>query len=133
MKGSGMSEWAICRLTRKPEDLALYRQPADGGLGLYHVQQRALANQINCFLETACNPSFRRNQYHLTLYQYFVLEENVPKPDIPPYFRGDFFQKIKRINASPLSPSRITDRFLMDEVTMTEEVGRQKLQPLRVD
>ena len=129
--------WLYADLLEKPEELALYRQPADGGLGLYHVQQRALANQINCFLETACNPSFRRNQYHLTLYQYFVLEENVPKPDIPPYFRGEFFQIIKRINASPLNPSRITVRdiyrFLMDEVTMTGDAGRQKLQPLRVE
>ena len=65
----------------KTEELALYREPVNGGLGLYHVQQRALANQINCFLETACNPSFRRNQYDLAFYQYFILEESVLKSD----------------------------------------------------
>ena len=73
--------WLYADLLEKPEELALYREPVNGGLGLYHVQQRALANQINCFLETACNPSFRRNQYHHALYQYFILEVIVLKPD----------------------------------------------------
>ena len=129
--------WLYADLLEKPEELALCHQPADGGLGLYHVEQRALANQINCFLETACNPSFRRNQYHHTLYQYFVLDENVPQPLKPPYFREDFFQIIRRINATPLNTSRITVkeiyRFLMDDFTMTEEAGRQSLKPLRIE
>ena len=129
--------WLYADLLEKPEELALYRQPADGGLGLYHVQQRALANQINCFLETACNPSFRRNQYHHALYQYFILEENVLKPEIPPYFRGDFFPTIRRIKATPLNLSRITVkeiyRFLIEEITMTEEFERHNLNPLRVE
>ena len=40
--------WLYADLRRKnTEELALYREPVNGGLGLYHVQQRALANQIN--------------------------------------------------------------------------------------
>ena len=117
--------WLYADMLEKPEELALYRQPADGGLGLHHVQQRALANQIKCFLETSCNPNYIRNTFHQSLFQYYVLGENTTKPDIPPYFRGDFFPTIRRINATPLSLSKISVkeiyRFLIEEITMTEE------------
>ena len=48
--------WLYADMLEKPEEIGLYRQPKDGGLGLHHVQLRAMANLINCFLETACNP-----------------------------------------------------------------------------
>ena len=86
----------------------MFRQPREGGLGLYHVQQRALANQINCFLETSCNPAFQRNLFHQALFQYYILGEDIPKPDIPPYFKGEFFQVIRRINTTPLNLSKIS-------------------------
>ena len=65
--------------------------------------------------------------------------ENTPtKPDIPPYFRGDFFPAIQRINASPLNVAKIglkeIYRFLVEEVTMKEDTaGTQTLRPLRVE
>ena len=119
--------WLYADMLEKPEELGLYRQPKDGGLGLYHVQLRAMANQISCFLETACNPIFQRNLYHLALLKSYVLEEEMEKPAIPPYFKEDFFPTIKRINSSPLSLSKIgvreIYRFLLEETTMQEEAG----------
>ena len=61
--------WLYADLLEKPEELALFRKPEDGGLGLLHVQQRALACQISSFLETACSLKFTRNQFHEALFQ----------------------------------------------------------------
>ena len=123
-------------MLEKPEELALYRQPVDGGLGLHNVQLRALAYQITCFLETSCNPVFKRNQYHEALLRYHVFEENIPEPDLPPFFKGDFFPAIRRLHATPLSLSKVSlkevYRFLIEEVTiLAEEPGT--LKPLRTE
>ena len=134
--------WLYADLLEKPGELALYRQPKQGGLGLYNVEIRARAHLINSFLETACNPKFRRNQFHEALYNSYVLEDDTHmKPDIPPYFKGDFFPAIRRIHATPLNVANtnLKDvyRFLIEEVTMSEEdiggTGSQKLIPLRVE
>ena len=130
--------WLYADLLEKPGELALYRHTSAGGLGLFHVQTRALANLISSFLETACNPIFQRNQFHEALFQLYVLEETVPHLDIPLYFRGDFFPAIQRINESPLNITKIKVkeiyRFLIEEVTMdhTRE-GSSKLIPLRIE
>ena len=62
------------------------------------------------------------------------------KPDIPPYFKGDFFPAIRRIHATPLNVAntnlKAIYRFLIEEVTMSEEdtgTGVLKLIPLRVE
>ena len=98
-------------------------------------QVRALAYQINFVLETACNPSFLRNQYHEALYQYHVLGDNIPEPDLHPCFKGEFFPTIRRINSSPLGLSKLSVkeiyRFLIEEITMIDDdSGSQTLQPL---
>ena len=94
-------------------------------VALHHVQKRALANLINTFLETACKEKFQHNQYHEALFKYYILEENIQKLDIPPYFRGDFFPAIRRIYKSPLNINKISlrqiYRFLVEEVTMIEK------------
>ena len=130
--------WLYADLLEKPEELALYRQPKQGGLGLQHVEQRALAHLINSFLETACNAKFRRNQYHQALFQSYVLENNIIKPDIPPYFKGIFFPTIKRIHESPLNVANLQlkeiYRFLVEEITMSEDAsGSMTLSPLRAE
>ena len=38
--------WLYADLLEKPDEVAMFRQPKDGGLGLYQVQQRALADQL---------------------------------------------------------------------------------------
>ena len=82
-------------LIEKPDELTLYRDIDNGGLGLVNIQSRARASLISTFLQTAINPEFSRNHYHNFLYRYFVLEESLPKPDIPPNFSGDFFSNNK--------------------------------------
>ena len=130
--------WLYADLLEKPEELALYRQPADGGLGLHHVQLKALAYQISCFLETSCNPVYRRNQYHEALFLFHVLGEDIPEPDIPPFFKGEFFPTLRRLNATPLSLSKVSlkeiYRFLIEEITiLDEEPDTRTLKPLRTE
>ena len=130
--------WLYADLLEKPEELALYRQPVEGGLGLHHVQLRALAYQISCFLETSCNPVYKRNQYHEALLQYHVLGEDIPVPDPPPYFKGEFFPTIRRLHATPLSLTRVSlkeiYRFLIEEFTIQEEEpGTRTLKPFRTE
>ena len=92
-----MKSFIYTDLLEKPDELNLYRDIEDGGLGLMNIQVRAKAALISTFLQTAVNPNFSRNFYHYHLYRYFVLGENFPKPDIPPNFAGDFFPTIRKI------------------------------------
>ena len=131
--------WLYADLLEKPGELALYRHTSNGGLGLYHVQLRALANLINSFLETSCNPKFRKSQYHEALFNCHFLESTAPNNlDIPPYFKGDFFPAIKRIHESPLNVANVRVkeiyRFLIEEFTMEADIsGVQTLKPLRIE
>ena len=80
---------------------------------------------ISSFLETSCNSKFLHNLYHEALLRYYVLDEPILKPDIPPYFRGTFFPTLRRLHESSLNMKqvKIKDiyRFLIEEATMTEE------------
>ena len=90
-------------LIEKPDELTLYRDIDNGGLGLVNIQTRARASLISTFLQTAINPEFSRNHYHNFLYRYFILEESLPKPDIPPNFAGDFFPTIRKMKSASIS------------------------------
>ena len=133
--------WLYADLLEKPEELALFRKPEDGGLGLLHVQQRALACQISSFLETACSLKFTRNQFHEALFRSHVLGDISENIDIPPYFKGDFFPTIKRIENSPLNVAKLSlkeiYRFMLEETTHHEPEGQHHgqhlLKPLRVE
>ena len=129
--------WLYADMLEKPEELALYRHPVVGGLGLHHVQLRAVAYQISCFLETSCNEKFIRNKYHEALLRYYVFEEDIHQPDQPPYFKGEFFPIIKRINQTPLNLSKLSlkqiYRFFLDDITMKEELRATILLPLRAE
>ena len=129
--------WLYADLLEKPEELALYRETGCGGLGLLHVKLRALSCQINSFLETACSTKYTRNLYHEALFQYHVLGNEAQKPDIPPFFKGEFFPAIKQIYNSPLNIAKITIRqiyrFLLEGVTMVENNIPAKLKPLKVE
>ena len=48
-------------------------QGNEGGLGLFHIKHRALAALIFTFFQTAINPNFRRNYYHESLFNNYVL------------------------------------------------------------
>ena len=135
-----VKSWLYADMLEKPESLALHRNVGEGGLGLHNVELRALAFLISSFLETSCNPKFRHNLYHQALLQYYVLDEPIMKPDIPPYFRGNFFPTLRRLNDSPLNIRviKVRDiyRFLIEDVTMTapeQDDGPRTLLPLRVE
>jgi hypothetical protein len=136
--------WLYADLLEKPAQLALHRGPADGGLGLHCVRRRALAFLVCNFLQTACSDTFHRNLLHEAVLRFYIHEEPIPKPPLPPYFKGDFLPAIRRLLASPVGLKNVTVKqvykFLMEEVTMTEEPeaggtpGQQRaLLPLRVE
>ena len=119
-----VKSWLYADMLEKPELLALHRNVEDGGLGLHNVEIRALAFLISSFLETSCHPKFRHNLYHEALLRYYVLDEAILKPEIPPYFRGNFFSTIRRLHSSPLgiknTTVKIIYRFLLEDLLMAE-------------
>ena len=83
-------------LLEKPNEITLYRDIKDGGLGLYHIQNRAQASLIATFLQTAYNPTFLRNNYHNALFRYHVLNEPINAPHLPPNFEGNSPQSLTK-------------------------------------
>ena len=135
-----VKSWLYADMLEKPELLALHRNVEDGGLGLHNVELRALAFLISSFLETSYHPNFRHNLYHEALLRYYVLDEAILKPEIPPYFRGNFFPTIRRLHSSSLgiryTTVKMIYRFLLEDLLMAEpeeEDGPRTLLPLRVE
>ena len=78
--------WLYQDIVEKPSELLLYRPTEEGGLGLFHVQCKALSGLIATFLQTAANGNFQNSLYHSILYRYYcLLDHTVPKLDPPPY------------------------------------------------
>ena len=119
--------------------IALYKNIQDGRLGLQNIETRALSFLISSILETSHDERFQHNLYHEALLRYYVLDEKIPKPDIPPYFRGNFFPTIRRLNSLTLGIKHLTVKliywFLIEDTTMTETKGYypQSLIPLRIE
>ena len=86
-------------LLEKPSDTTLYRDIKDGGLGFLHIQYRAKAALLSSFLQTAVNPNYSQNSYHNVLYRYYVQDEILPPPKIPPNFSRDFFPILRKLSA----------------------------------
>ena len=134
-----VKSWLYSDLLERPQIIAQHRNTEDGGLGLQNIETRALSFLISSFLETSINRNFQHNLYHEALLRYYVLDETIPKPDIPPYFRGNFFPTIRRLHSSILGIKNITVkmiyRFLIEDITMTEtqDDSPRSLIPLRVE
>ena len=124
-----------------PNELVLYRNVHDGGLGLFHVRIRSLALLIRSFLETSANPNFRHSLMHEVLFRYHVLDEtSLPNPGFLPYYDQTFFNTIKYYKNSPLNISLMTTRqwyraLLEDRVLMQQgaDGSPQALLPVRVE
>ena len=114
-------------MQENPEKIYLYRNIEDGGLGLQNIETRALSFLISSILETSHDERFQHNLYHEALLRYYVLDEKIPKPDIPPYSKGNFFPTIRCLNASTLGIKHLTVkmiyRFLIKDTTMTKIQG----------
>ena len=126
----------------KPSELVLHRRVEHGGLGLHHIQSKALASLIATFIQTAANPKFQQSLYHNCLYRWYCLgDETILKPDIPPYYSLAFFSKIKKvIQESPLNPIQLSVKqcyklILEEDVTMEyiEAEGRLVAKKTRVE
>ena len=126
----------------KPIELLLYRPVEDGGLGLHHVQCKALSSLISTFLQTAANPGYQQSLYHSLLYRRYCLKDDtVPELMIPPYYSGDFFNIIKEVvENSPLNPVYMSVKqwysyILEIRVTMekVDDEGRMKARLCKVE
>ena len=139
---SQVKSWLYQDCLEKPNELVLYRDSQDGGLGLFHVKIRSLALLIRSFIETASNPMFRHSLFHEILFRYHVLgDDSLPNPGYLPYYDQEFFQTIKHYNDNcPLNISLMTTKqwyraLLEDRVLMQPAVGDSSaaLLPVRVE
>ena len=93
-------KWLYTDLFFKPEELVLFRKIKDGGLGLTSCKHKALAFLVKTFLDLAANPAYIDTIFLNTLYRVFILHEDLPAPQIPPYYGTHFFNVISEaINA----------------------------------
>ena len=133
---SACKGWIYQDMLEKPSELLLYRPVEEGGLGLHHVQSKAMASLIATFLQTAANPGFQQSLYHSLLYRRHCLSDNsVPDLALPPYYSRGFFNTIKDVvDNSPLNPIQMTVKqwyrhLLETNVTMEklDNDGRMKV------
>ena len=123
---SACKGWLYQDMLEKPSELLLYRPTEEGGLGLHHIQSKALAGLITSFLQTAANPRFHTSLYHSLLYRRFcLLDDTVPELQPPPYYSIAFFNIIKDVlENSPLNPIQLSlkqwYKHLL-EITVTKE------------
>ena len=94
-----VKSWMFQDCLEKPSELALYRKPENGGLGLFNVKLRDLSLMIRTFLERATNEML----YHV------LGEESLSNPGFPPYYDMEFFKVIQHYHlTSPLNISKMT-------------------------
>jgi hypothetical protein len=91
-----VKSWMYADMFEKPAEMIMFRPTFYGGLGVLCPKFRALACLIRSFLETAANPTFRRNLFHEQLFRYHImLDRSIPNSGFPPYYSPDFFNTIK--------------------------------------
>ena len=138
---ANIRSWLFQDQLEKPEDFVLYRPRNLGGLGLVHVEIKAQALLTRSFLETAVNPSFRRNLYHEALYRWHVLNDRkILNPGLTPYYDESFFMRIKEVkeegllNVTTMSCSSWYRVLLENYVThRVNENGVRELRPCKVE
>ena len=139
---SQVKSWLYQDCLEKPSELVLYRNSADGGLGLFHVQIRSLALLIRSFLETSANPKFRHSLYHEVMYRYHVLDDDsVPNPGLTQYYDQHFFSILKHykttspLNIAVLSTKQWYRLLLEDRVLMSpaDDNSPPSLLPVRAE
>ena len=133
---SDIKSWLYADMLLKPEEMVMHRPVTYGGLGVHHVQCKAMAGLIRSFLEIACHPQFRRSLYHSLLYRYHVLgDTTVPDPGIPPFYSKSFFSSIRKIykqfnlNVAVMSEKQWYEVLLEDKM-FKEEVNEEPRQYL---
>ena len=139
---SRLKSYCYQDLFQKPSEVLLYRGVEQGGLGLHHIQSKALANLISTFIQTACNKNFQNSLFHSWLYRYHVEGDRaVPDPGYTQYYDKIFFTTIKEVkDKTPLNPvyMSVKDWYrLLVEKNVTrrdvDEEGRSELVPCKVE
>ena len=100
---SSVKSWVYADQLVKPEEIVLYMSRQEGGLNLVNVKYRAMAELIKSFLDTAINPTFKRNIFHQALYEWHVEDSrSIPNPGKPGYYSSDFFDAIRAVKSQGL-------------------------------
>ena len=100
---SNVKSWFYADQLLKPEELVLYKNRKEGGLNMVNVKYRAMAELIKSFIDTAINPTFRRNLYHQALFNWHVEDvRSIPDPGKPAYYSAEFFNAIKEVKTEGL-------------------------------
>ena len=129
-------------LYQKPSEVLLYRREGEGGLGLYHLQSKALAHLISKFIQTAANPKYIKSLFHTWLFRYHVLGElDLPNPGYTPYYDQSFFEVIKYVKEkTPLNPVFMSIkqwyRLLLEKnviMRVVDQEDRMELIPCKVE
>ena len=138
---SNIKSWLFSDQLEQPGEIALYRSRGQGGLGLYNIKYKAMAELIRAYLETAVNTEFLTNQYHNALFNQKIEEVRVlPAPPTNPFLPEEAFENIKvvkeegRLNIFRLSSGDWYRVLLENNITMTvDESGRRILKPCKVE
>ena len=126
----------------KPAAAVLHRQPHEGGLGLFSVENRALALLLRNFCELSCNPQFTHSLYLKTLFRTNVLGEYCSGQVRPsPYYNKEFFSILRHYhNNSPLNIAtmKVKDWYKVlveDRITMIPATPytAARLSPIRTE
>ena len=96
MMNTTVKSWIYADQLEKPSELILYRPRKSGGLGLVNIKYKSLSMLIRSFLETAIDSRYRHNEYHVSLYQWYVEKKrDIVQPQKPPYYNEEFFKIIR--------------------------------------
>ena len=68
--------WITQELLQKPPEMILFRDPAEGGLGLISVEARSTANLIKNFVDLGHEKSKHKTLYMSSVYRAFVSDED---------------------------------------------------------
>ena len=95
---SAVKSWVMQGFLIRPPENILFRNTAEGGLGLVNTAARARANLIKTFISQAEPSSKYQNSFLTTLFRTHVSKE-LPANTIriPSYYSGDFFEIIREV------------------------------------
>ena len=138
---STIKSWLFADQLEQPEEMVLHRNRCSGGLGLYNIKGKAMAEFIRSFLETAIHPRFTTNQYHNALYRWNVLSDrSIRAPSMCPYMSEEIFTNIKQVkdegllNIATLSSGQWYRVLIENNITMvTNDDGRRSLKLCRTE
>ena len=125
---SSVKSWLYADLYEKPSEAVMCRPAHFGGLGVFSVRYKGLANLIRTFLETAVNPKYRHSLLHSNMFRFHILGDmSVPDPGFLPYYPPSFFATIKHTHeTSPLRVATMTIKqwtISLTEANLTREIA----------